>query len=86
MLLFFDKFEFTGLKVKITQLDINMEKNEQAQVSLYKEVKHPNKISTVNLWGIHDTISWIKDKNQLPFFTNCEFKKAYYSIIQVAGA
>ena len=46
ILLLLDKFEFTCLKVQITQLDINMENNEQAKVSLYKEVKHPNKIPT----------------------------------------
>ena len=86
-----DKFASTGLEVQITELDINQEGNEQAQASLYKEVfsaavKHANQIPAVTLWGTHDAVSWIKDKNPLPFGTNYELKKAYYSIMQVAGA
>ena len=86
-----DKFCSTGLEVQITELDINMEGNEEAQASLYKEVfsnavKHVNQIPTVTLWGTHDGVSWIKDKNPLPFGNNYELKKAYYSIMQVAGA
>ena len=86
-----DKFCSTGLEVQITELDINMEGNEEAQASLYKEVfsnavKHANQIPTVTLWGTHDGVSWIKDKNPLPFGNNYEIKKAYYSIMQVAGA
>jgi len=86
-----EKFVSTGLEVQITELDINWENNEAAQASLYKEVfntavKHANKIPALTLWGTHDSVSWIKDKKPLPFGDNYELKKAYYAIMQVAGA
>ena len=86
-----DKFCSTGLEVQITELDINMEGNENAQANLYKEVfnsavRHANQIPAVTFWGTHDSVSWIKDKNPLPFGNNYELKKAFYAIMQVAGA
>ena len=86
-----DKFCSTGLEVQITELDINMEGNEDAQANLYREVfnsavRHANQIPAVTFWGTHDSVSWIKDKNPLPFGNNYELKKAFYAIMQVAGA
>ena len=86
-----DRFCSTGLEVQVTELDINWEGNEDAQANLYREVfnsavRHANQIPAVTFWGTHDSVSWIKDKNPLPFGNNYELKKAFYAIMQVAGA
>ena len=86
-----EKFISTGLEVQITELDINMENNEQAQANLYREVfkaavQHANQIPAVTFWGTHDAVSWVKQNNPLPFGNNYETKQAYFAIMQVAGS
>ena len=85
-----DKFISTGLDIQITELDITTD-NEDVQASLYKEifkiaVKNAEHISAVVFWGTQDANSWRRNKNPLPFSNNYAPKKAYYSIMQVAGA
>ena len=84
-----EKFLSTGLDVQITELDITSN-NEEAQASLFKEifsiaVKHADKIPAVTVWGTHDSISWRSSQNPLLFGNNYTPKKAYYSVMQVAG-
>ena len=85
-----EKFLSTGLDVQITELDITTT-DEDSQASLYKEifsaaVKNSAKMSAVTLWGTHDSISWRRQQNPLLFGANYTPKKAYYSVMQVAGS
>ena len=85
-----EKFLATGLCVQITELDITSN-NEQAQASLFKEVfsiavKNADKIPAVTVWGTHDNISWRSSQSPLMFGNNYSPKKAYYAVLEAAGA
>ena len=83
-----EKFISTGLDVQITELDITTT-NESSQAALYKEilqlaVDHADSISSVTVWGTHDSISWRSSQNPLLFGANYTPKQAYTAVMEVA--
>lgn len=88
-----DKFISLGVKVSITELDIQAGSNYElsdklaaAQGYLYAQLlkifkAHSRDIERVTFWGADDGTSWRSATNPTPFDKNLQAKPAYYGVI-----
>ncbi len=93
VLLSLERFLSLGVKVGITELDIQAGSNYQlsdkqaiAQGYLYAQLlkifrDHAANIERVTFWGLDDGTSWRSSTNPTPFDKNLQAKKAYYGVI-----
>ena len=82
-----DKFASIGCDIQVTELDITIESGATAatQAKIYSDlfdlyIKHSSHLSSVSVWGLHDGMSWRKDRKPLLFNSDYTAKPAYYSI------
>ena len=84
-----EKFISTGLDVQVTELDITCG-DTTAQAKLFADifqmcVDNADKISSLTVWGTHDSISWRRENNPLIFGSNYTPKQAYTEVMKVAA-
>lgn len=83
-----DKFASIGCDIQVTELDITIESGATAntQAKIYSDlydlyIKHSAHLSSVSVWGLHDGMSWRKERKPLLFNSDYSAKPAYYSIV-----
>lgn len=82
------KFASIGCDVQVTELDITIESGTTAatQAKIYSDlydiyIEHSAHVSSVSVWGLHDGMSWRRDRKPLLFNSDYSAKSAYYAII-----
>ena len=93
VLLSLERFISLGVKVSISELDVQAGNNYQlsdkqaiAQGYLYAQLlkifrDHASNIERVTFWGFDDGTSWRSSTNPTPFDKNLQAKPAYYGVI-----
>ncbi len=85
-----EKYASIGCKVMVTELDVQMRNNDEAeQAEYYRQlfellVEFHEKIEAVVFWGTHDGSSWRPNGKPLPF-NNYEPKPLYWSILDAVS-
>ena len=88
-----EKIAALGLKLRVSELDIGVSKNNEAnmdkQAKRYKEMlnlmlKFADQTEAVQVWGLTDNMSWRTGKYPLLFDSKVQPKKAFFAVIEAA--
>lgn len=94
----FEKIAALGLRLRVSEMDITVTADtditRKAQADKYAELmqlyaEYADVLEAVQVWGVCDGTSWIKEKYPLPFDSLLQPKPAFFSIVdtlQAAGA
>ncbi|MBQ9981846.1 MAG: endo-1,4-beta-xylanase [Oscillospiraceae bacterium] len=82
-----EKFISSGLDVQITELDITCS-DFSLQAKAFKDIftlaaGNSENISSLTVWGTHDTVSWRNYANPLLFGENYSEKEAYKEVMSI---
>ncbi|MDO5435963.1 MAG: endo-1,4-beta-xylanase [Clostridia bacterium] len=86
----FDRISALGLSLRISELDIavtaDTDKTREVQSARYTELMklwlgYADKLDAVQVWGVSDGTSWIKEKYPLPFDARLQPKPAFFGIV-----
>ena len=88
----FDRISALGLSLRISELDLavtaDTDKTREVQAARYAELmelwlNYADKLDAVQIWGVSDGTSWIKEKYPLPFDAGLRPKPAFFGLVNV---
>ena len=88
----FDRISALGLSLRISELDLavtaDTDKTREVQAARYAELmelwlNYADKLDAVQVWGVSDGTSWIKEKYPLPFDAGLRPKPAFFGLVNV---
>lgn len=87
----FERFANLGIDIYITELDVSVVDgtNENDQANVYENVARvclaQAACKALQIWGITDRYSWLRNNTPLPFDRDYQPKAAYWSLQRVLG-
>ncbi|MCQ2458059.1 MAG: endo-1,4-beta-xylanase [Clostridia bacterium] len=88
----FDRISALGLSLRVSELDIavtaDTDKTREEQAARYAELTelwlgYADRLDAVQVWGVSDGTSWIREKYPLLFDARLQPKPAFFSLVNV---